>query len=65
MESDDPVVRLLVKFGTVVNRANYVRLAFMGDQDGNSALPAEYEAGLPEPLRLWDQDGNRRDIRKL
>ncbi len=65
LESDDSVVQFLVKSGTHVNRANYIRVAFMGDQDEDGLLTAEYEAGLPEPLRVWDQDGNRRDISKL
>lgn len=65
LESDDYVVRMLVKIGTKVNRANYIRLAFMGDQDENGELDAELEAGLPEQLRVWDGDGNKRDISKL
>ncbi len=65
LDSDDVVVQFLVKTGTLVNRANYIRVAFMGDQDEDEELPAEYEAGLPEPLRLWDDDGNERDLSKL
>jgi hypothetical protein len=65
LESDDVVVQMLIRAGTKVSRANYIRLAFMGDQDENGELPAEYEADLPEPLRSWDQDGNKRDIRSL
>jgi len=65
LESDDVVVQMLIRAGTKVSRANYIRLAFMGGQDENGELPAEYEADLPEPLRSWDQDGNRRDIRSL
>ena len=64
-ETDDAVVQFLIKCGTPVNRANYIRVAFMGEQDQDGVLDAEYEAGLPEPLRVWDQDGNRRDISKL
>lgn len=65
LESKDAVVQLLVRMGTPVNRANYIRIAFMGDRDEGQELPAEYEAELPEPLRLWDDDGNRRDISTL
>lgn len=65
LESDDPVVQLLVSVGTLVNRKNYIRLAFLGDQNEKRMLPAEYEADLPEPLRLWDDEGNKRDITKL
>jgi hypothetical protein len=65
LDSDDAVVRILVNSGTLVNRANYIRLAFMGDEPEDEELPAEYEAGLPEPLRAWDDDGNERDISKL
>ena len=65
LDSDDAVVQILVNSGTLVNRANYIRIAFMGDESEDEELPAEYEAGLPEPLRLWDDDGNERDISKL
>jgi len=65
LDSDDAVVQFLVKAGTLVNRANYIRVAFMGDEPEDEELPAEYEAGLPEPLRAWDDDGNERDISKL
>lgn len=65
LDSDDGVVQFLVKAGTLVNRANYIRVAFMGDEPEDEELPAEYEAGLPEPLRAWDDDGNERDISKL
>ncbi len=65
LESDDAVVQMLLKCGTPVNRANYIRMAFWGDQDENGELDAELEAGLPEQLRVWDQDGNKRDISKL
>jgi hypothetical protein len=65
LDSDDAVVQILVNSGTLVNRANYIRLAFMGDEPEDEELPAEYEAGLPEPLRAWDDDGNERDISKL
>lgn len=65
LDSDDGVVQFLVKAGTLVNRANYIRIAFMGDEPEDEELPAEYEAGLPEPLRAWDDDGNERDISKL
>jgi hypothetical protein len=37
----------------------------MGDEPEDEELPAEYEAGLPDPLRAWDDDGNERDISKL
>jgi hypothetical protein len=65
LDSDDAVVQFLVKAGTLVNRANYIRVAFMGDEPDDEELPAEYEAGLPEHLRAWDDDGNERDISKL
>jgi hypothetical protein len=65
LDSDDAVVQILVNSGTLVNRANYIRIAFMGDEPEDEELPAEYEAGLPEPLRAWDDDGNERDISKL
>lgn len=65
LDSDDGVVQFLVKAGTLVNRANYIRVAFMGDEPEDEELPAEYEAGLPEPLRAWDDDGKERDISKL
>jgi hypothetical protein len=65
LDSDDAVVQILVNSGTLVNRANYIRIAFMGDEPEDEELPAEYEAGLPDPLRAWDDDGNERDISKL
>ena len=49
LESDDTVVKLLVKAGTLVTRANYIRVAFFGEQGDD--LDAEYEAGLPPELQ--------------
>jgi hypothetical protein len=65
LESDDAVVKLLLKFGTQVNRANYIRLAFFGERDEDGELDAELEFGLPEPLRRWDENGKDRDIASL
>jgi hypothetical protein len=62
LEIDDVVVQKMIKAGTEVTRANYIRLAYWGAQDEEGELPAEYEAGLPEPLRRWDENGNRRDF---
>jgi hypothetical protein len=49
LESDDPVVLLLLQAGTPVTRANYIRVAFFGEQGDD--LDAEYEAGLPPELQ--------------
>ena len=49
LESDDPVVGFLLKAGTLVNRENYIRVAFFGEQGDD--LDPEYEAGLPPELQ--------------
>lgn len=54
LESKDGVVKTLVAQDIPVTRRNYIELAYLGEHDPGSYLPAELEMSLPEPLRMLD-----------
>ncbi len=60
LESTNSIVRSLVKMNVRVTRSNYIDLNYLGDYDPKQSLPAELEMSLPEPLRLYDEDGRER-----
>jgi hypothetical protein len=60
LKSTDSIVRSLVKENVLVTRSSYIDFNYLGDYDPKRSLPAELEMSLPEPLRLYDEDGRER-----
>jgi hypothetical protein len=60
LESTNSIVRSLVKMNILVSRSSYIDFNYLGEYDPKQSLPAELEMSLPEPLRLYDEDGRER-----